>query len=513
MLVKNKIVFNTTVLYAKMLITIVINFYSTRLVLIALGVDDFGVYTVIAGLIGSLSFISASMASATQRFLSFSIGENNFNKTKLFFSNSVFLHLIIGALLVILLFSIGRYFITNKMNIDIEKIPIALSLFNFVIVTTFISVISVPYDAIVDAHENMLFVSIIGVLESVLKLSIAFYLTLIDSNKLYEYGILLMLSAIFIRVIKQFYTIRKYKESRNIHFKELNKDIVSQLLHFAGWNTLGIFVYMARNQGVLVVLSLFFSTAIIAAYGIANQIINQMSFFSETMMKTLRPQIIKSEGRGDRNKMIILSIQASKFSFFLMSFFLIPFYFQVDVILNLWLKDVPAYTVLFCKLILMLMLLRQLTVGIIISAHAIGEIKKFQLMTSPIQLLSLPIGYLFFYFGYPSYYIVLLMIFLEMISIFIRVFYYKNSVGLSKSTYFKRVVLKSSFSFIICFSLVYFLKHTLFFLDSKFVTTIFIFIFSMLSYPVFFYFLSLNKIEKIAVDKYIINFRHKIFYK
>lgn len=513
MLVKNKIVFNTSILYVKMVITILINFYSTRLVLMALGVNDFGIYTVIAGLIGSLSFVSASMASSTQRFLSFSIGENNLKKTKLFFSNSVFLHLVIGGLLVILLVFIGKYFIVHKMNIDQEKIEIALSLFYFVVVTTFISIISVPYDAVVDAHENMLFVSIIGVLESVLKLAIAFYLTFIDSDQLFTYGLLLLISAIFIRIIKQIYTIRKYQECRNISFKDVEKGVINELLHFAGWNILGIFVYMARNQGVLVVLSLFFSTAIIAAYGIANQIINQMSFFSETMMKTLRPQIIKSEGRGERSKMITLSIQASKFSFFLMSFFLIPFYFEVDLILNLWLKEVPDFTILFCKLILILMLLRQLTVGVIISAHAIGDIKKFQLMTSPIQLLSLPIGYLLFYLGYPAYSIIFLMIFLEMVSIFLRVFYYKKAVSLSKLTYFKNVILKSSFSFVICFVLVYFLKYSLTFLDSKYLAAVIVFGFSMLSYPIFFYFLSLNNIEKIEIDKYLTSFKNKFFSK
>lgn len=509
---KNKIVFNTSVLYVKMIITIGISFYSTRIVLSALGVDDFGIYSVIGGLIGGLSFLSASMASATQRFLSFYIGENKPEKVKIIFSNSVFLHLIIGVIMVIVFELLGNYFINNYLNIDPSKIGIAKTLLHFVVVTSFFTIISVPYDSVIDANENMLFVSIIGILESALKLIAAFFLTTLLKDKLFYYGLLLMVISILIRLIKQVYTSYNYEECKVSVFKNIDKKVIKEILKFASWNIVGIVVFMTRNQGVIIVLSVFFSTAIVAAYGIANQVINQMSFFSETMMKTLRPRIIKSEGEKDRYKMTSLCIQASKFSFFLISFFLIPFFFEINELLSLWLEEIPDFTDIFCRLIIILMILRQLTVGIIIAAHAVNDIKKFQLITSPIQLLSLPIGYVFFQLNYPPYTILIVMVIIEIISIFIRIYYFKISIKYSFKRYFNEVVFKSIYPFIIVFAFLFVFKYYIIQDMSNYLLlkTGLIFLVSMTLYTVFFYKFTLNIKERIIANRYLHNFLKKI---
>lgn len=503
-----RIVKNTGVLYLKMLLTIFINLYSTRLILSSLGIEDFGLFSVIGGVIGMLSFLSTSMATSTQRFLSISIGENNLKEIKSVFSNSVLLHITIGVLVVLFFEFVGIYLIENRLEINPSKIDIAKKLMHFVIVTSFISIISVPYDSVIDARENMVFVFWVGLLESLLKFLIALSLTFMESDQLLMYGLLIMLSSIVIRIIKQIYTVGKYEECKNLIFRGVDYVLMKDMLYFALWNTLGILTYMARNQGVLVLLGMFFSTVIVGAFGIANQVVNQTAFFSETMMKTLRPQIIKSEGIGNRNRMLDLSIQASKFSFILMSLFLIPVYFTLDWILDIWLKEVPAYTSVFCKLMIVLMLIRQLSSGIIVSAHALNKIKSYQVLVSPIQLSALVIAYIFFSFGYSAEYVVYIALLIEGISLFVKIYFLKKYTGLTKTTYLKKVVISSLNSFILTFIIIWLaVEYLLKF--SQFFNSIIVFLLSFLIYPIFVYIFSISSIEKVRLSQIINSFKIK----
>lgn len=510
---KNRIIFNTLILYVKTVISIFISFYTTRIVLLSLGVDDFGLYTLIAGFIGALSFISSSMASATQRFLSFYIGENTASFVKNVFSSSVLIHLLIGVVMIFFFEVIGNYYI--DYNILSDKIEIAKLLLHFMVVSTFFSIISVPNDAVVDANENMIFVAVIGIVESLFKLFIALSLNEIIEDKLFYYGLFLMLLSILLRIVKYLYTYYAYEECR-INLKDVffNVDfgLIKKILNFATWNVLGIVVYMVRNQGVIVLLGVFFSSAIVAAYGIANQVINQMSFFSETMMKTLRPQIIKSEGENDRAKMVTLSLQASKNSFFLISFFLLPIFFEIDFILSLWLKNIPDFTVVFCKYIIILIIIRQLTMGIIVASHAINDIKRFQLITSPLQLLSLPIGYFLYYLEFPIYSILIVLILTEVITMFLRMLYFKISIDYSQKKYFFEIVIKSILSFLIVFLLLLFLDEMFnnYVLSiHRFYKTIFMLFVSLVTYPILFYKLSLNLEERTIIKGYYVRLKRK----
>ena len=502
-----RIVKNTGVLYLRMLLTVFINLYSTRLILSSLGIDDFGLFSVIGGVIGMLSFLSSSMASSTQRFLSISIGRKKVEEIKAVFTNSLILHFIIGIVGVIFFEIVGMYFIENKLAIPLSKIGIAKTLMHFVIITSFISIISVPYDSVIDANENMIFVFWVGIIESLLKFSIAFSLLYLQSNKLFIYGLLVMISSVLVRIIKQLYTVKKYDECKKISFQNLDFDLMKDMLYFALWNILGILSYMVRNQGILVLFGMFFSTVVVGAFGIASQIINQTSFFSETMMKTMRPQIIKSEGSGDRKLLTKLSIQASKFSFTLMAFFLLPIYFKMEWILNIWLEDVPEYTLVFCRLILILMLLRQLSSGIIVVAHAINKIKNYQLLISPIQLSTLIIGYLFFTIGYSPEYILYIALIVECVSLFFKIYFLKKFINLSKSLYFKEVIYYSFNSFIITFVILFAFDNYLNF--SLLINSVLLFIISFLIYPCLVFFLSFTKEEKNKLFQ-ILNFFKEI---
>jgi len=251
-----------------------------------------------------------------------------------------------------------------------------------------------------------------------------------------------MVSAILIRLIKRVYSRTKYEECKTEIFKYKDFNSIRELTSFASWNLFGTLCALGRNQGVAVVLNLFFTTVVNAAYGIANQVNSQLMFFSQTMMSAIRPQIMKSEGANNRDRMIRLSLSANRLAFYLFTFIALPFFFQMPFILSFWLKDVPDYTVNFCRAILLLTMANQINMGLMTAVQAIGKIKVYQIIAGGIQLLTLPIGFVFLKYGYPPYSIIICSFILECISTIFRVFYFKYLTGFSKWKYFKDVILR-----------------------------------------------------------------------
>lgn len=442
----NRVIFNTGITYARAVVTSLISLYSTRLVLDALGAEDFGIYNVVGGLIAMLSFLNAAMTTSTQRFISFNLGKGAIENVKKVFANSVVIHFAIGILLVILIEVVGLYFIENQLQINPDRIEAARYILHFVAASTFITTISVPYDAVINAHENMTFLAITSVIESVLKLLIALSILYLEGDRLIYYGLFMMFSAIAIRLIKRIYSRRKYAECHVSVRDEYNASQVRELASFAGWQLFGTLCYIGRTQGVAVVLNLFYGTVINAAYGIASQLNGQIMFFSQTMMSALRPQIMKSEGANDRDRMIRLALTGNRFAFYLFTFFALPLFLEMPFVLNLWLTEVPESSVAFCRAIILLTMMNQINMGLITAVQAIGKIKVYQMVAGGIQLLTLPIGYFLLKAGYAPYSIILVSVVLEAISTIFRVFYFKHLTSFSISVYFKQVILNSFLS-------------------------------------------------------------------
>ena len=503
----NRVVFNTGILYTRMVITIFITLYTTRIVLNALGVKDYGLFNVIGGLVSMLSFLNAAMTTSTQRYISVNLGTKDLSKIKKVFANSVVLHFAIGILLVLLFEIVGLYFLNNQMKIDPERLGAANYLFQFVVVSTFISIISVPYDAVINAHENMIFLAITAILETILKLLVGFYLFYTDADKLLVYGLLMMVVAIIIRLIKRVYSHRKYQECHVNYKSEFDKVLIKELTSFAGWNLFGVLCYIFRTQGIAVVLNLFFSTIVNAAYGVASQVNSQLASFSQTMMQSLAPQMMKSEGEGNREKLLKLSIIAGKFSFILFSFFALPAFIEIEWILKMWLKNVPEYTIIFCRSIIVLTLVNQLNMGIMTAVQSMGRIKVYQAVAGSIQLLTLPVGYVFLKFGYPPYSIVIVSIFLEVISTIFRVFYFRYLSGFPVSRYFREVFLSCFVPFLLTFISLYYM-HSLILLNDMFRALIVI-LSSVAIYSVAIYLLGINKEEKFFITSAILQLKNK----
>jgi len=457
-----RVIKNTGFLYGKMLITIFISLYSTRLILNALGVVDYGIFNLIGGVIGMLSFINGAMIIATSRYLSISLGAGDMQKMKSVFSSSVLLHLII-SLIIVLLLEVGGIFLFNGiLNIPTERIGTAKVIFHFMVISTFFTINAVPYYASINSHENMLVDALLGIFESVMKLGIAFWLVYSKFDKLILYGVLIAGLTITIRIIISVYCHRKYEECGTHIKSHINTGLLKEMLSFAGWNLFGLVCSVLSQQGLVILLNLFFGIVVNAAYGIANQVNANLSNFSTNMLRAIIPQITKSEGGGDREKMLRLSVLACKMSFFLLAFFAIPIILEMPFILNIWLKSVPENAVIFCQLTLILSLMYQITVGTMAAITTVGNIKVYQVVVGLVQIFTLPLAWALMKFGLPPYFVFVSSIFLEFIAGGLKIWFAHKIAGLDIKDFLINTLLKSIITVVltvILASLIRFLLH------------------------------------------------------
>jgi len=438
----NRVAKNTGILYAKMGLTVFISLYSTRLILNALGAEDFGIFNVVGGVISMLGFLNASMAAASQRFMSFAQGEGNIEKQKNIFSVSVILHLLI-ALIVLVVFEIAGYFFFNGiLNIPENRISVAKIVYQFMIVSTLFTIISVPYDAIINAHENMLLYAIVGIIEAVSKLTIALYITVTSYDKLIIYGLLMATLSIFLLLIQRIYCNRKYDECKISIHKYYKKSIFKEMTSFGGWSFLFSAASMITMQGVTIILNSFFGVIVNAAQGVANQISGQLMAFSNTMLKALNPVIVKSEGENNRKQMLDASIIGNKLSFFLFAFFSIPVVLEMPYILHFWLKNVPEYAVIFCQLSLFRISISQLTVTFATSIGATGKIKEFSIVRSMVFMAILPLSYFMFIKGVSPFAIYINLIVMVIVMLAVNVYYVHKLCGMSIKSFIENIFIR-----------------------------------------------------------------------
>lgn len=444
-----RVAVNTGILYARMAITVFISLYATRLILGALGAEDFGLFNVVGGAIAMLTFLNNAMATATQRFMSFAQGEGNTEKQKHIFNVSMVLHFIIAILVVMLLEGAGYFLFKDILKIPVDRIEVARLIYQFMVVSTFFTIVAVPYDAVINAHENMLFVAILGIFEAVVKLGIAIYITQTSSDKLVIFGLLMAILSVILLIIRQIYCHRKYREVKINIKKYYSKPIFKEMTGFAGWSLLGCSSSMIGSYGQGIVINMFFGTRVNAAQGIAGQVSGQLGAFAGTMLKALNPIIAKSEGAGNRALMLKASMIGSKTSFFLLMFFYIPVILEMPYIFNLWLKEVPDYAVMFCRLLLFRNLIEQLFLTLLSSISAVGNIRRFQIYNSIINFAPLIASYILFSSGYPPYSLYIVFIIYSICSAVIILYFAKRNCSLSISYFMKNIVSRCVISFII----------------------------------------------------------------
>lgn len=503
----SKVALNTFVLYSRMFISMIILLYSTRIVLNALGNSDYGIFNLLAGIIAMLSFLNAALSTSTQRYISFHQGKKDKLMQLRVFATSVFLHLIIGVIIVIGIELAGIILLNGFLNIPPERLPAAKTIYHFMSVTIFFTVAAAPFNALLMAYEDMIWVAIISIVETLLKLFIAFLLLYITGDKLIVYGILTAGISFVLFVLFFVVCYRKYKECRTSRPANVDFKLMKELSGFAGWNLFGTVCFLARTQGTAVMLNLFFGTLVNAAYGIANQVSAQFNFFSATLLRAMNPQIMKSEGANDRNRMLRIAMMASKFGFFLMAIFAIPCIFEMKSILTVWLKQVPDHTIVFCNLTLITVLVNQLTIGVQSAVQAIGQIKLYQIVVGSIILVTLPLGYLLLKLGYEPHFVLIAASVTEFLGCILRLYFLKRIAGLPISDHINRVFSKEIFPVIssvaTCFAITYFFSG-----DYRFLITITA---SGLVFIVAIYFTGLCADEKMMMNALVVKLRNKFY--
>nr|WP_313382304.1 hypothetical protein [Proteiniphilum saccharofermentans] len=437
----NRVIKNTGFLYAKMGITMFVSLYTTRLLLNSLGVSDFGIFNVVGGAIAMLGFLNAAMAGATQRFMSIAEGEGKPEKKRSIFNTSVILHLAIAIILGLMLLEAGYFFFNGILNIPADRVYAAKVVYGSMIISTMFTVMTVPYDAVLNARENMLYYAIVGIIESFLKLAVAFIVVYVLQDKLIVYGVLMAVISLLVMVVMRVYCHRRYEECTIAPKRYWDSGLMKEMTGFAGWNLLNSATGMISQYGLGVVLNSFFGTILNAAQGIANQISGQLMVFSSNMIKAVTPVIAKSEGAGERHNMLNFSLLASKYSFILLAFFAIPFILETPYILKIWLKNVPEWAVLFVRLQLIRSLVEQLTFMVGRTVEVQGDIRAYSLVRSLFNILPIILTYLFFSFGFPPYYLYIIWIVIGGgLGGAVRVFFAKIKCGLRYTDFVKKVL-------------------------------------------------------------------------
>ena len=439
---QKKVVFNTIVLYIKVVLNIILQLITVPIVINALGVSDYGVYTLIAGIVAMLSFLTNSLSVSTQRYISVAIGTNDINKIKQVFSNSFLVHLLL-AILVVILLEFGSIFISN-LNIASNRMYSAHLLYQILIITTLIRIITSPFSAITNAHEDMLIFSIISITDTLLMLITAILMQFINGDRLIFYGICIGLIAIVNFLCFYIWTRYKYRmysiNIRNIkqnYEKTLFKDIVS----FSGWSLFGAIANVLKNQGVGVIVNLFKGSVANATYGIANQVNGAILNFSVMFQKALNPQLMQSEGMNNRKRLIEIALISSKFSVLALGIFAIPLILEIDEVLLIWLgSDIPLNTGRLIQLIVIYSIIYQYSSGLMSSIQAVGKICNYQIIMSIIIFLNLPLICLFFYLDFPIYYLAVAFIVLEIVSLVVRLYKAKKIVGIMIYDFLYKVI-------------------------------------------------------------------------
>lgn len=382
-----------------MAVSIIVALYSTRLILSALGAVDFGIFNVIGGSIAMLYFLNSTMANTTQRFMSFALGEGIQNNQIKVFNVTVILHLAIALITVLILIAVMPLLFGSILNIEHNRIFAAKIIYYCLIFSTFLTIINVPYEAVINAHEDMGYYTLIGFLESFLRLGIAIICINTLGDRLIIYGICMAILPLITMSIMKVYCHKKYPECIISPKKYFDFAIIKNIASFSIWNFLTAISHIATLQGMGLVLNHFFGSILNAAQGIANQVNGQLSAFSLNMMKAINPVITKKTAIGDMESMNNYSLIGCKYSCYLFMFFGIPIALNIGSILKLWLKVVPAWTAVFCIFQLIFTLIVQFTNGLATSIYATGRIKWYAIFKSIMNVIPIVLIYLSFALG------------------------------------------------------------------------------------------------------------------
>lgn len=434
-----KIVRNSIILYIRLFFVLIANLYISRVVLHSLGIYDFGIYNAVGGFVSLFTVLSSSMSAACSRFLTIELGKGDFKNLKRTFSTSIVIHICLSIIIVLILEPVGFSFINNHMNLTDERLNAANIVFQCSLFTFIMNVISVPYNASIISHENMDAYAMISIIETSLKIIIAYIIGIMNVDRLILYAILLAATSLFIRCLYGLYCVSKYSECK---FRwQIDKEIVKEMTKFASWNFIGSLSGVSKDQGINVLLNIFFGVLVNSAYGLASQVKYAVTNFSNGLLSALNPQIIKSYSQKNYEYMMDLIYKGCKFSYFLMLIISIPLLLNTNYILSLWLGKVPEHTVSFVQLFIIYILIESYSGPLITGMLATGKIRNYQLIVGGLQCLTLPISWLFLKIGYNAESTFIISIIISIIVLSSRLIMLKKLIPISITQFINKVII------------------------------------------------------------------------
>ncbi|MBP1617634.1 MAG: polysaccharide biosynthesis protein [Bacteroidetes bacterium] len=468
-----------------------VSLFTVRVVLDVLGTVDYGLYNVVGGIVSMFSFLSGTMASASQRFFAFELGRNNYEQLKKTFSMTMTIYVIIAAVILILSETVGLWFLNYKMNIPPERLDAAQWVYQFSILSFMMTMFTIPYNAAIIAQEKMKMYAYVSIIEVILRLLIVYFLLESSYDKLKVYAILMFIVTTLITLIYRMYTIRKFKIYRYSFY--WNSDLFKEIMSYSGWNLFGALASVSNNQGINILLNIFFGPVVNAARGIAFQVNNAVTQFVQNFMTASRPQIIKYYASGEKQQMLRLAFQSSKYAYLLLFIVSLPIFLETKYVFTLWLKQIPDHAILFTRLTIIATFFNALSLSLMTVVQATGKIKKYQSIIGGIMLLNLPISYLFLKLNFSPEIVFYIFIFTSAISLALRLVLLKEIVDFSIKNYLKEVIAPVLFISLIAYIIPLLLQGILKF---GFIRFLLISVSSVLVTLIATFFLGLSKKEK-----------------
>lgn len=501
---KKRLLKNTLFLYLRMIFVLLVSLYTVRAILDLLGVEDYGIYNVVGSVVGMFTFLNGTLATSSQRFFSIALAKNDYKELNKVFCLNLTVFGFFVIILIIIAETVGLWFVNNKLTIPSERMFAANIVYQFSIIACAISIIRVPYTALVIAHEKMSAFAYIGIYEAIFKLIIVFVLTVISWDRLMLYGVLVFISSTTVSILYFLYCKKNFKESSFHLFWDKTEFI--KLFSFSGWHFLGTTSNIIRGQCINILLNIFFSPVVNAARAIAYQVNGVVTQFTESFCVAVKPQLYKSYSAGEFQNLYKLINQSTILSVFLSSVLAIPLMINSQFILSLWLKNVPDFTVQFTTIVLVTGLIESTNTSAIVPALATGNIKKFEIVTGTLAIANLPISYIALKLGAPAYVTMLIASCLAFITMIWRAFLLKDLINLPYLKYLSvifRLTIATSLSGVCSYLITE--NNT-----TDFLSLILSSILSVIIISFFYFIIVLGQNEKVILFNYIGKIKSKI---
>ena len=454
----SRVLLNTGAQYVRTVFNVVLSVYSTRLILDSLGVEDYGIYAVVAGVVAMLGFVSNALVISTQRYLSFCHGQKQTSKLKRVFANSLVIHILLGTGLFLVLTSLTDLLTVRFLDIPSDRIEASQTVYRLVVLMIALSFVTSPFKALYVARENIIYVSIVDIVNAILKLLSAILLHYVLYDKLICYSLFLVCISIFDLLVYAVYAFFKFDECHFPRKADIDYSYLKQLVSFASWTLYNNGCTVIRTQGVAIIINKYFGIVFNASFGIAQQVSGALANVSQAIANAMSPQIIKSEGGGDRKRMLHLAGIESKYAFIMLTMVSVPFMFEIPFILKLWLGRIPENSILFCRFFILACLIDQTTIGLGVANQAIGRIRNYSLVFGSIKILTLPLSLLGLCFSTHTTTIMAVFVAMELLSSVIRLILLHKTADLNIMFFVKKyilpAVLTSLLSAVVCFVII-----------------------------------------------------------